>query len=134
MLRSDLAEQDEITVGELVAEYIDDCRIRNLSQQTTHWYSCRLQSLLADHWQTPLCALRLDDIKRLFAAMLEHRAASTVNGYMRCLKAMLNYALDSDYQIAFNPRKLRKAKEPKRIPPCFTMEQAQALRGCPRRS
>lgn len=127
MLRSDLAEQDQITVGELVAEYIDDCRIRNLSQQTTHWYSCRLQSLLADHWQTPLCNLRLDDIKRLLAAMLEHRAASTVNGYMRCLKAMLNYALDSDYRLGFSPRKLRKAREPKKIPPCFTMEQVQAL-------
>jgi len=50
-----------------------------------------------------------------------------VNGYTRALKVLMNYPIDSDYQVGFNPRKLRKAKEPKRIPPCFTIEQVQAI-------
>ena len=50
-----------------------------------------------------------------------------MNGYTRALKVLMNYPIDSDYQVGFNPRKLRKAKEPKRIPPCFTIEQVQAI-------
>ena len=50
-----------------------------------------------------------------------------MNGYTRALKVLMNYPIDSDYQVGFNPRKLRKAKEPKRIPPCFTTEQVQAI-------
>jgi len=46
MLRLESVDYDPITVGELVAEYLDDCKIRNLSQQTTRWYGFRLKTLI----------------------------------------------------------------------------------------
>ena len=123
MLRSSAPENDTITVGELADEFLSDCRIRNLSRDTLDWYQSRLRTLLRDHWNRDLAGLRLDEVKAVIAALMDDRSPSTVNGYVRCLKSLLNYAIDNDYTICINPRRLRKAKEPKRIPPCFTPEQ-----------
>ncbi|NSW55173.1 MAG: tyrosine-type recombinase/integrase [Armatimonadetes bacterium] len=127
MVDLDARPDANILVREAVDEFIDDCRIRNLSSQTVSWYADRLRRMLSDVWEAELATVTIQHLKSVIAEMLETRAASTVNGYVRTAKTFFYYCQDNDYPVAFNPRKLKKIREPKRIPPCFTQEQVQAL-------
>ncbi len=117
----------DIPISDLVLEYLDDCRIRNLSPTTLRWYDDRLTLLLADCWDAPISSLKMPHVKAVTARLLQSRAPATVNGYLRTLKSMLYYAVDNEYPVAFAPRRIKKIKEPKRIPPCFTVEQVEAM-------
>ena len=127
MLNLHTPSDGTITVAEVVAEYIDDCRIRNLSPQTVAWYQKRLSLFFGDVWEQNLSSVTLGQVKATLLSMLETREASTVNGYLRAAKAMMNYAIDNDYAVGINPRRMKKMKEPKKIPPCFSIEQVQAM-------
>jgi site-specific recombinase XerD len=53
---------------------------------------------------------------------------ATVNGYIRSVKTLLNWALREDYDIMVNPRALAKVKEPRRVMPHLsTQEEIVAL-------
>jgi integrase/recombinase XerD len=127
MVDLDARPDANILVREAVDEFIDDCRIRNLSPQTVQWYGDRLRRMLPEVWDGQLAAVTIQYLKSVIAEMLQTRTASTVNGYVRTAKTFFYYCQDNDYPVAFSPRKLKKIREPKRIPPCFTKEQVQAL-------
>ncbi len=127
MLNLNTPSDGSITISELVAEYIDDCRIRNLSPQTILWYRTRLSLFFADVWEDELASVTVRQMRGTLLSMPESREASTVNGYLRAAKAMMNYAIDNDYAVGINPRRLKKMKEPRKVPPCFSVEQVQAM-------
>jgi len=127
MVDLDARPDANILVREAVDEFLDDCRIRNLSSKTISWYGDRLRRMLPGVWDAELATVTIQHLKSVIAEMLETRAATTVNGYVRTAKAFFYYCQDNDYPVAFNPRKLKKIREPKRIPPCFTPEQVRAL-------
>ncbi len=124
---------EEITIGEVIDEFLDDCRIRNLSPSSISWYRARLR-VLDEVRDERLEDLTLKPLKHLIAQLLDDKAPGTVNGYIGGIKAMLNYAVDCGYPVSFNTRRLRKVKEPKKVPPCFSPEQVQALLKQPDRS
>ncbi len=126
MLREHVDVTREAVVAEVVAEFLDDCRMRNLSPNTMRWYSDNLSRLFAEVWDEDFGSLNVRHVREKLASLLETRSASTVNGYLRSAKALLNFAIDNDIEIPFIPRKLKKLREPKKIPPCFTPEQLDA--------
>jgi len=107
--------------------------MRNLSPSSISWYRASL-SVLDEVRDARLEDLTLKPLKHLIAQLLDDKAPGTVNGYIGGIKAMLNYAVDCGYPVRFNTRRLRKVKEPKKVPPCFTPEQVQALLKQPDRS
>ena len=123
-----------IRVSEVVADFLDECRIRNLSPKTIRWYTDRLSVLFRDVWDGEFASVTVRQVRAVLAALMETKTPSTVNGYVRAAKVLLNYAIDNDLAVGFSPRKLKKLKEPQRIPPCFTLEQASALLDQPDRS
>jgi hypothetical protein len=84
----------DLTVGEAADEYLDDCRIRNLSQGTIRWYDSRLRSMLQSVWDCDLSGVTAQQLKAIIGGMIGDRAASTVNGYVRTLKAFLHLEMD----------------------------------------
>jgi integrase/recombinase XerD len=122
-----------IPISELVAEYLDDCRIRNLSPVTISRYDESLRRLLASHWDSELRSLRVESVRSVVAGLLESHSPATINRELRALKAFLYYALDNDYEVPFHPRKLKKLREPRKVPPCFSAEQIEALLAQPDR-
>ena len=56
MLNLKASESGAVLVSDLVSEYLDDCRVRNLSAQTLEWYARRLPVILQNHWNGELSA------------------------------------------------------------------------------
>ena len=134
MVDIDVHPDANIRVCEAVDEFLDDCRVRNLSPQTVAWYAGRLQRMLPEVWDAELASVTIKFMRSVISRMLATKAAATVNGYVRTAKTFFYYCQDNDYSVGFNPRRLKKIKEPKRIPPCFTPEQVQSLLKQPDRS
>jgi integrase/recombinase XerD len=94
-----------------------DCRIRNLSDQTIAFYERRLREFLEPWWDDQLAGLARQPIRERVGEYLTRYSPATVNGYIRGVKAVLNWALREDYDVGTDPRALRKVKEPRRIMP-----------------
>ena len=124
----------EITVGELIEEFIEECHIQNLSPQSVDWYQHRLRLLFRESLGEQLSSLTLARVKSTLLALLETRQPTTVNGYIAAAKRLCNYAIDNDYAVTFSPRRLKKMKAPQKLPPCFTVEQVEAMLRQPDRS
>jgi integrase/recombinase XerD len=54
-----------------------------------------------------------------------------VNGYIRSLKAFLNWADREGYELSIDARKVSRLKEPQRVPPTLTAEQIAAILAAP---
>jgi len=111
------ATQPSLTVAEAVREYLLDCRIPNLSDQTIAFYERRLGEFLESWWADQLVDLARQRIKQRIGEYLGRYSPATGNGYIRCVKALLNWALREDYDVGADPRALRKVKKPRRIMP-----------------
>jgi integrase/recombinase XerD len=106
-----------LTVAEAVREYLVDCRIRNLSDQTIAFYERRLPGFLEPWWHDDLADLTRQQIRERIGEYLGRYSPATVNGYIRGVKAVLNWALREDYGVGTDPRSLRKVKEARRVMP-----------------
>jgi len=111
------ATQPSLTIAEAVREYLLDCRIRNLSDQSLAFYKRRLGDFLEPWWTKQLVDLTRQQIKPRIGEYLGRYSPATVNAYIGCVKALLNWALREDYDVGTDPRALRKVKEPRRIMP-----------------
>jgi integrase/recombinase XerD len=120
-------EEERITVGDVIEDFLADCQLRNLSDKTLLWYRIRMEEMLGDVHKTPLASLTLAEVKARLAALVPGRKPTTVNGYVRTAKAMFYWACDQDLPVQFNPRKLHPLKEPQRVLPTLTPEQIKAL-------
>jgi site-specific recombinase XerD len=121
------AEYDEMSVEEAVREFLTDCRLRRRSGETIAFYERRLTRFLAPWWEKPLAALTRDGIRSALTEYVERYSPATANGYIRCIKALLNWARREDYD-AVDPHFLQKVKEPQRIMPHISEpEEIEAL-------
>jgi integrase/recombinase XerD len=127
MLNMGAGSLEDIRIGELIDEFIDECRIKNLSPKSVDWYTVRLGKFFEDMMDGELASLTVGAIKHRLAEMLETRKAATVNGYIGAVKTMLNYALDVEYPVQFSPRRLKKMRVPKELPPTLTVEQIEEM-------
>lgn len=127
-------EELRITVGDVIEDFLADRQLRNLSPQTLWWYRYRLQGLLGDMHNVPLASLTLPDVKSRLATLAVGRRPTTVNGYVRTVKAMLYWASDEDLPVQFPPRRLHPLKEPQRVLPILAVEQIKALLAQPDQS
>jgi site-specific recombinase XerD len=119
------------TVEEVIEEFVQYCKTRNLSSKTVRWYDGRNRYLLADLLDRPLAELSRRDIEQRLGDVLNRTGAITRNGYMRAVKALLYWADRQDYELSFGPSKLQKAVEPKRNPHFFAPEQIVDLLSAP---
>lgn len=122
-----LAAEDDVTVCEAVKEFLIDCRIRNLRPRSIEWYEERLRAVLQPYWDAPLSAVDVTAIREMTARLMDGRSVATVNGYLRSVKALLNWALVEGIRIGVDPRRVRSLKTPKRIKPILTEEQIQRI-------
>lgn len=123
------AKYDDPILREAIKEFIIDGRTRNLSPETTAYYERRLGEFLKPWLEAPLAELSIHAVRERIAQYQgDGYSPATVNGYIRSVKALLNWALREDYDIMVNPRALAKVKEPKRVMPHLnTQEEIVAL-------
>lgn len=124
------AEYGSLTVEESIREFVLDRRITNRRPATLAFYERRLSEFLSPWLQKPLVELSLGDIRARSTYCLDEKGLrpTTINGYLRATKALLNWALDENYDIQADPRAIRKLTEPKRVMPHLsTQEEIEAL-------
>lgn len=122
----------QITVGETVADFLADCQARNLSPKTLVWYEQRL-SILQPHWEADPTTIDDAALDRLLRPRRTTVATSTLNGYIRGLRAWLYWCQDEGIEIPARPRRLRSLKVSRVLPPNLTGEQVNALLAVPDR-
>lgn len=122
------------TIEEVIEEFVQSRKNRNLSGRSVRWYEKRNRYLLVDLLDTPLAELTLWDVEQRLGAVLDRATAITRNGYMRAVKVFLYWAERNNYEMSLNPHKLEKAVEPKRNPQFFTPEQIADLLSAPDQS
>jgi integrase/recombinase XerD len=118
-------------VGDVLEEFLTDCRLRNLSPRTVAWYRDSLRVALAPVIGVPLSTVTAAAVRESLASLMDGRAATTVNGFVRAVKSFLNWAANGEYLVQVDPRRIARLKEPKRIPPTLTAEQVQAILSVP---
>jgi len=82
-------------------------------------------------WDRPLSSVTVADARQCLAGLQGDRAPSTVNGYIRSLKAFLNWADREGYELSIDARKVSRLKEPQRVPPTLTAEQIASMLAAP---
>jgi integrase/recombinase XerD len=129
------AEVADLTVEEALREFLVDCRIRNLSEQSLEFYKRRLGEFFEPWVGRRLVEVTRHELKARIAEYLDRYSPATVNGYIRCAKALLNWALREEYDVAVDPKVLRRLKESKRVMPHLSDSgQIAALLAQPDRS
>jgi len=133
LLINQRADHSDPSVGEGIRESLVDRRLRKLSRETTDFYQRRLTRFLAPWWREPLAALTREGLRTGLAGYVERYSPATTNGYIRCIKAFLNWARREGYD-AVEPAFLQKVREPQRIMPHLSEpEQIEALLAQPDR-
>lgn len=129
------AKHDDLTVWETINEFVLDGRIRNLSPETAVFYKRRLTEFLEVWLDNQLVEVTIHDVREQIELYHERGySPATINGYIRALKAMLNWALREDCDIATNSNALPTLKEPKRVMPHLkTQDEIVALLAQPDR-
>ncbi len=131
---SQIADHGDPTVEEAVREFLIDRRLRKLSSETTDFYRRRLTRFLAPWWREPVAALCREGIRSGLGDYVDRYSPATTNGYIRCLKAFLNWARREGYDTV-DPHFLQKVREPQRIMPHLSEpEQIEALLAQPDRT
>ena len=121
-------------VSEVLGDFLADCRMRNLSARTVEWYSDTLCRLLGPLLDLPLASVGLAEIRASLSRLLDGRSPATVNGFVRAVKAFLNWATKEEFLVRADPRRIARLKEPQRIPPTLTVEQIKAILSAPKRN
>lgn len=115
------------SIRQAVREFLADRQLRGLSPRSVEWYQLQLGKLLQGLEDTPLPELQLATLRGRLAEMAGSRKPSTMNTYIRSLKALLNWLVEEEFEVGIDPRKLKLMKVPKRLPPAFSPEQIRAL-------
>jgi integrase/recombinase XerD len=116
-----------VSVHDAINDFLLDCGLRNLSDRSVEWYTQRLRALLAPWSDLPLAELSYPGIRTKLADQAARTTPATVNGYIRALKAFLNWADREGCELTLKPSRLPRLKEPKKIPVTLSPEQILAL-------
>lgn len=112
--------------------FIQDCRLRNLSEHTVKYYQDRLtefkKRLVDAGYNTDPESITLDDIKQIIIYHLDRgNKETTVNNRLRAVRAFFNFLFNEGY-ISKNPvERLKMVKENRKIVESFTGEQAKII-------
>jgi len=111
------------TLREALEEFIVECRTKNLSPSTAEFYERRVSEFLEPWLEVPLLDVTIHDVRERICYCQERSySPATINGNLRAVKALFNYALREDYDITLNPKAIRAIKEPKRVMPHLSTE------------
>lgn len=117
--------------GDLVEEFLLDCRLRSLSPATIEWYRDRLSRALSSINGQGVS--RLEDIEarhiRAFVAecLVRELSVRTINGYLRTLNVFFNYMVSEEVLEKSPAERVRKLKEPQFRPPILTAAEITRL-------
>ena len=96
------------TLREALEEFIVECRTKNLSPSTAEFYERRVSEFLEPWLEVPLLDVTIHDVRERICYCQERSySPATINGNLRAVKALFNYALREDYDITLNPKAIR---------------------------
>jgi integrase/recombinase XerD len=124
---------DLFTLRSAITDFLNSRKLGNLSPRTIIWYAEKLNHLFEGLDDTPLPQITLAVVRGRIADRQGTMKAETLNGHIRAAKAFFNWLLAEEYQIAFDPRKLKLMKVEHRLPPTLTVEQLTQLLAAPDR-
>lgn len=116
----------------VLQEFIYECKIRNLTQQTVKGYyngnNLMIQWLKDNRNIADIEQVKTADIKAYIFYKLDNHAKDTyINGIIKQMRAFFKYAVDNEY-IAKNPiLNIKWARESKPLIKTFTDKQAKLL-------
>lgn len=117
-----------IHFSEAIAEFLVERRLRNLSPQTIEWYRKRLGVVQRELDDPLLSRLDAHSVREMVSRLMDQgRTVGTINGNLQALKALLNWAFQEELEIGVDPRRVRLARQPKRVPQALSVEQIQSL-------
>jgi integrase/recombinase XerD len=118
------------TFEELLTEFIDSRRVRNLKQATIKSYDRNSQPFrlfLEEQGIEHIEILQKKDIDQFIKWLQDkYNNTATINSYLRAVRAMLNFAMEEE-QGYLNPFKIRLPKEDKKIGAIYSAEDIQKL-------
>jgi site-specific recombinase XerD len=118
------------TVRDSIVLFLNERRFRNLAPSTVTKYEQMLKRVLEPVLGKLCSDVTTDELRELVHA-LWGLSPDTINGYIRSVKCWAYYCLDEDIEIGVNPKRIRKLKTPKRLPPHLTEEEMIALIATP---
>ena len=123
-----------MTMQDALDGFIMDRKARGLSAATIMWYEYRIKATLQGALGRMMASVTIDDMRGLISAMRKGKKPSTINGHIRAVKALINWADDEGLPIQFTPKRLHEVKEPQHVPVVLEREQIALMLQQPDRS
>ena len=115
------------TWGVVLSEYLKASKDRGLMDKTLYNSGSTLRAHLAEDWDDRLIdTITTQEIRDLLRSKLGHKSLSHQKYTLKCIKAVMAYALESGY-INRNPSPMIKFKLGDKIKAVLTEEQAKFL-------
>lgn len=127
------AQENSKTLEEGFLEFIESCELRNLSDKTVEFYENCFKIILRVkdkegepllEKDTELFTIQPNDIAQITKYLLEHYKETSVNSYLRGVRAIFYYFMDLHYMDKC-PVELVRAK--KVVKPTYTDEELEKL-------
>jgi integrase/recombinase XerD len=115
------------SLEQALADFMASRRLANLSPRTVTWYEEQFHRVWNGAHSLPLSDVTLPLIRERLAVLSQQVKPTTVNCFIRALRALFNWLQEEEYTLAFDPRKLKSLKTEKHLPPVFTSDQLTAL-------
>ncbi|MHB8995201.1 MAG: tyrosine-type recombinase/integrase [Armatimonadota bacterium] len=119
-------------VRDSIVLFLNERRFRNLAPDTVTKYEQMLNRVLEPILDKSCLDVTTEEVRECVYA-LEGLSPHTTNGYIRSIKCWVNYCLEEEIEINVNPKRIKKLKTPKPLPPHLTEEEMVALLGIPDR-
>jgi len=117
-----------LSFSQAIRDFLIDRQIRNATQETLSWYRIRLHAVMDHIGDRDLQQITMPDVRSLIAALMARGLkASTVNGHLTPIKALLNWASEEGLAVGIDPKSIRLLRQPKHMPEVLTPEHLARL-------